>query len=189
MYVWYFCFLYVCVPSRVQVQVQVQLNQWDTQGSRLAGSTAPKLKSRQESRRSRLAQVRQNISSSRADNVQWPPSYIVSAWRSAQSDNIRRPRLRGTGILNRILKYCKFIEPCLAVVTTGPCAWQVCCWGVGGFCAECCMRAFCFWQFLADLSRSWQIFGRAWQILAVSLHELNGRVGARFCNARFKRRC
>ena len=23
-----------------------------------------------------------------------------------------------------------------------------------GFCAECCMRAFCFWQFLADLGRS-----------------------------------
>ena len=29
--------------------------------------------------------------------------------------------------------------------------WQFLCRCVGGFCAECCVRAFCFGQFLADL--------------------------------------
>ena len=40
--------------------------------------------------------------------------------------------------------------------------------------------------FLTICCRSWQIFGRAWQILVDFLHYLNRRVGPMFCNVRFK---
>ena len=57
--------------------------------------------------------------------------------------------------------------------------WQLLCRGVGGFCVECCMRAFCFGQFLADLGR---FLADSWQILVDFRHISFARAAAKIYN-------